>query len=288
MKHIPVLLDAVQNALGDVRGRTIVDCTFGAGGYTRAFLKAGANVIAFDRDTSVLSDVIEIQKEYGDRFRFISAPFSEISNLNPNDFDDVVFDLGISSMQIDNGARGFSFRFDAPLDMRMDVRCKTTAADLIEKLSDSELADILYEYGDIKKSHMLAKILKKELPRTTFELRDLVKKQSDVAPVFQALRIAVNDEMGEIKSALESVRCLLRDGGRCVCVTFHSLEDRIVKNTFRKWTENLGDPHLPTIEPAEYKLLRTVLPSDKELAENPRARSAHMRGVEKSINILLT
>lgn len=288
MKHIPVLLDAVQNALGDVRGRTIVDCTFGAGGYTRAFLKAGANVIAFDRDTSVLSDVIEIQKEYGDRFRFINAPFSEISNLNPNDFDDVVFDLGISSMQIDNGARGFSFRFDAPLDMRMDVRCKTTAADLIEKLSDSELADILYEYGDIKKSHMLAKILKKELPRTTFELRDLVKKQSDVAPVFQALRIAVNDEMGEIKSALESVRCLLRDGGRCVCVTFHSLEDRIVKNTFRKWTENLGDPHLPTIEPAEYKLLRTVLPSDKELAKNPRARSAHMRGVEKSINILLT
>lgn len=281
MKHIPVLLDAVQNALGDVRGRTIVDCTFGAGGYTRAFLKAGANVIAFDRDTSVLSDVIEIQKEYGDRFRFINAPFSEISNLNPNDFDDVVFDLGISSMQIDNGARGFSFRFDAPLDMRMDVRCKTTAADLIEKLSDSELADILYEYGDIKKSHMLAKILKKELPRTTFELRDLVKKQSDVAPVFQALRIAVNDEMGEIKSALESVHDLLRDGGRCVCVTFHSLEDRIVKNTFRKWTENLGDPHLPTIEPAEYKLLRTVLPSDKELAENPRARSAHMRGVEK-------
>lgn len=288
MKHIPVLLDAVQNALGDVRGRTIVDCTFGAGGYTRAFLKAGANVIAFDRDTSVLSDIIEIQKEYGDRFRFINAPFSEISNLNPNDFDDVVFDLGISSMQIDNGTRGFSFRFDAPLDMRMDVRCKTTAADLIEKLSDSELADILYEYGDIKKSYMLAKILKKELPRTTFELRDLVKKQSDVAPVFQALRIAVNDEMGEIKSALESVRCLLRDGGRCVCVTFHSLEDRIVKNTFRKWTENLGDPHLPTIEPAEYKLLRTVLPSDKELAENPRARSAHMRGVEKSINILLT
>jgi len=281
MKHIPVLLDAVQNALGDVRGRTIVDCTFGAGGYTRAFLKAGANVIAFDRDTSVLSDVIEIQKEYGDRFRFINAPFSEISNLNQNDFDDVVFDLGISSMQIDNGARGFSFRFDAPLDMRMDVRCKTTAADLIEKLSDSELADILYEYGDIKKSHMLAKILKKELPRTTFELRDLVKKQSDVAPVFQALRIAVNDEMGEIKSALESVHCLLRDGGRCVCVTFHSLEDRIVKNTFRKWTENLGDPHLPTIEAAEYKLLRTVLPSDKELAENPRARSAHMRGVEK-------
>ena len=281
MKHIPVLLSAVQNALGDIRGRTIVDCTFGAGGYTRAFLESGANVIAFDRDANVLPDVVEIQKQYGDRFRFINAPFSEIKKLASGDFDDVVFDLGISSMQIDNGKRGFSFRFDAPLDMRMDVRCETTAADLIENLTDAELADILYEYGDIKKSYMLAKIFKKELPKTTFELRDLIKKPSDVAPVFQALRIAVNDEMGEIKSALECVHDLLRSGGRCVCVTFHSLEDRIVKNTFRKWTENVGDPRLPTIETAEYKLLRTALPMAEEVAKNPRARSAHMRGVEK-------
>ena len=281
MKHIPVLLSAVQNALGDIRGRTIVDCTFGAGGYTRAFLESGANVIAFDRDANVLPDVVEIQKQYGDRFRFINAPFSEIKKLASGDFDDVVFDLGISSMQIDNGERGFSFRFDAPLDMRMDVRCETTAADLIENLTDAELADILYEYGDIKKSYMLAKIFKKELPKTTFELRDLIKKPSDVAPVFQALRIAVNDEMGEIKSALECVHDLLRSGGRCVCVTFHSLEDRIVKNTFRKWTENVGDPRLPTIETAEYKLLRTALPMAEEVAKNPRARSAHMRGVEK-------
>ena len=280
-KHIPVLLSAVQDVLGDVRGRTIVDCTFGAGGYTRAFLESGANVIAFDRDTNVLSDVAEIQKQYGDRFRFINAPFSKIKNLHSDDFDDVVFDLGISSMQIDNGARGFSFRFDAPLDMRMDIRCETTAADLIKKLSDSELADVLYEYGDIKKSHMLAKILKKESPETTFELRDLIKKQSDVAPVFQALRIAVNDEMGEIKSALDGVHDLLHTGGRCVCVTFHSLEDRIVKNTFRKWSEGIGDPRLPSLETVEYKLLRTVTPSDEEIAKNPRARSAHMRGIEK-------
>ncbi len=282
MKHVPVLLNAVQNALGDVRGRTIVDCTFGAGGYTRAFLEAGAKVIAFDRDTNVLSDVAEIKKQYGDNFRFINAPFSEIKNLVATDFDDVVFDLGISSMQIDNGERGFSFRFDAPLDMRMDVRMKITAADLINNLSESQIADILYEYGDVKKSHMLAKILKKELPKTTFELRDLIKKPGDIAPVFQALRIAVNDEMGEIKSALNSVHGLLRVGGRCICVTFHSLEDRIVKNTFRKWTENVGDPRLPTVTVAEYKLLRTVLPSGAELAENPRARSAHMRGVEKA------
>ena len=281
MKHIPVLLTAVQKTLGDIHGRTIVDCTFGAGGYTRAFLESGANVIAFDRDTSVLNDVKEIQKQYGDRFKFINAPFSEISQLKNTGFDDVVFDLGISSMQIDNGARGFSFRFDAPLDMRMDTRTDITAADLIKKLSDNELADILYEYGDIKKSHMIAKILKKELPQTTFQLRDLIKNPNDVAPIFQSLRIAVNDEMGQIKSALSNVHNLLRSGGRCVCVTFHSIEDRIVKNTFRKWTDVAGDPRLPTVNVAEYKPLRTIVPSDEELAKNPRARSAHMRGVVK-------
>lgn len=281
MKHIPVLLKDVKNALGDINGRTVVDSTFGAGGYTRAFLESGANVIAFDRDTNVLSDAEEIKKQYGDKFKFINAPFSEIRQLNSGDFDDIVFDLGISSMQIDNAMRGFSFRFDAPLDMRMDTRTKITAADLIEKLSDSELADILYEYGDIKKSYMMAKILKKELPKTTFDLRDLIKKQNDVAPIFQALRIAVNDEMGQIKSALDNVHDLLRPGGRCICVTFHSIEDRIVKNTFRKWTESIGNPRLPSLEAPEYKLLKTVVPSDEEVAENPRARSAHMRGVVK-------
>ena len=119
MKHIPVLLDAVMETLGDIRGRTIVDCTFGAGGYSRAFLDAGANVIAFDRDKSVLVDVEKIKSEYGDRFQFINSVFSDIKNLT--DFDDVVFDLGISSMQIDDGMRGFSFRFDAGLDMRFNI-----------------------------------------------------------------------------------------------------------------------------------------------------------------------
>ena len=281
MKHIPVLLEAVKTALGDIRGRTIIDCTFGAGGYTRAFLESGANVIAFDRDTNVISDAVKLEKQYAGKFRFINSPFSEIKQLNSNDFDDVVFDLGISSMQIDNGERGFSFRFDAPLDMRMDNRTDITASDLIKNLSETELADVLYEYGDIKKSHMFAKIFKKELPQTTFELRDLIKNPNDIAPVFQALRIAVNDEMGQIKSALTSVHDLLRKNGRCVCVTFHSIEDRVVKNTFRKWTESSGDPRLPVVNAPDYKLLKTVLPSDKELQDNPRARSAHMRGVIK-------
>ena len=281
MKHTPVLLDSVITALGDIKNRTIVDCTFGAGGYSRAFLERGANVIAFDRDTNVIEDANTIHEEYGDRFRFINAPFAEIKKLKPDDFDDVVFDLGISSMQIDNAERGFSFRFDAPLDMRMDTRSGLNAADLIRNTSVDELADILYEYGDVKKSHLFAGILKEHLPQTTFQLRDLIKNPKDVAPIFQALRIAVNDEMGQIKSALDSVHNLLRSGGRCVCVTFHSLEDRIVKNTFKRWTEVSGDPRLPVLEQAEYKNIKTAVPSKQEIENNIRARSAHMRGVEK-------
>lgn len=281
MKHIPVLLSDVLATLGDISGRTIVDCTFGAGGYSRAFLERGAKVVAFDRDVSVIADADKLKQEFGDRFQFISAPFCEIKQLNIGDFDDVVFDLGISSMQIDNAERGFSFRFDAPLDMRMDIRTGITASDLINNLTVEELADVLYEYGDIKKSHKLAALLKEKQPKTTFELRDLIKIPSDVAPVFQALRIAVNDEMGQIKDALNSVDGRLLSGGRCVCVTFHSIEDRIVKNTFNKWSLPVGDPRLPIVETPKYRLLKTKTPSKQELDENPRARSAHMRGVEK-------
>ena len=280
-KHIPVLLDSVIKVLGNIKGRTIVDATFGAGGYSKAFLENGANVIAFDRDTNVVADAQKLQKKYGKRFRFINLPFSEISTLSSDEFDDIVFDLGISSMQIDNAERGFSFRFDAPLDMRMDTRTNTTAADLIEQVNDSELADILYEYGDIKKSRIIAKILKQELPKTTMQLRDLIKNPNDVAPIFQALRIAVNDEMGQIKTALQTVHSSLRVGGRCLCVTFHSIEDRIVKNTFRQWSEIPGNPYLPDTRCAGYKNIHPITPSESEITNNPRARSAHLRGVQK-------
>ncbi len=281
MKHIPVLLNDVLNTLGNISGRTVVDCTFGAGGYSRAFLDKGANVIAFDRDKNVIEDAEKIKSEYGTRFRFINSEFSAVADLNLDEFDDVVFDLGISSMQIDSGERGFSFRFNGQLDMRMDESIEYSAADLIRHLSVSELADILYQYGDIKKSYMCAEILKKKLPQTTYELRDLIKNPHDVAPVFQALRIAVNDELGQIQSALETVKKNLRTGGRCVCVTFHSIEDRLVKNTFKQWTSVPGNPYLPQVQNAEYKSLRSITPSDAEVKENPRARSAHLRAVEK-------
>ena len=283
-KHIPVLLRAVLDALGDVQGKTIVDCTFGAGGYSRAFLERGANVIAFDRDPNVVVDANALGGEFGNRFKFIPQPFSNIGDLEQS-VDAIVFDLGISSMQIDIPERGFSFRADAPLDMRMDNREKEqilTAAQLIESLSVAEIADILRNYGDVKKANILARAIKDACPQTTFELRDLIHNPKDVAPVFQALRIAVNDEMGELERALARVPDLLVLGGKCICVTFHSLEDRIVKNTFRTWTTAPGDPRLPVVGTAPFIQIKTAVPTESELEHNPRARSAHMRGVIKN------
>lgn len=279
-KHIPVLLDAVLDALGNIQGKTVVDCTFGAGGYSRAFLGRGANVIAFDRDPNVVADANTLRGEFGNRFKFIPQPFSSIADLEQL-VDAIVFDLGISSMQIDIPERGFSFRADAPLDMRMEQN-GLTAAQLIEQMSVPELADVLRKYGDVKKANILARAIKDARPQTTFGLRDLIHNPKDVAPVFQALRIAVNDEMGELERALVHVPGLLAPGGKCICVTFHSLEDRIVKNTFRSWTTAPGDPRMPVVVVAPFSLIKAAVPTDTELEHNPRARSAHMRGVIKN------
>ena len=280
MKHIPVLLDSVKKTLGDLRGKRVVDCTFGAGGYTRAFLDAGASVTAFDRDPNVTDDAKQIQKEYGNMFRFIPETFSHLNDLDEQ-FDAIVFDLGISSMQIDIASRGFSFRMDGPLDMRMSAN-GLTATELIAKTPTDELAQILRDYGDVKKANLLARVIREKLPQTTFELRDLIHNPNDIAPVFQALRIAVNDEFGELKRALAAVPDKLVLGGKCICVTFHSIEDRIVKNTFRDWTTPPGDVHLPTAHPAPFELIKSIKPSADEVKSNPRSRSAHMRGVIKT------
>lgn len=281
VEHVPVLLGAVLDALGDVQGKTIVDCTFGAGGYSRAFLERGANVIAFDRDPNALRYVDDFKKDFPGRFEFMPLAFSNVANLDKT-VDAIVFDLGISSMQIDVRERGFSFRADGPLDMRM-AQVGMTAAELIAQSSVAELTQILKKYGDVKKAAVLANAMKKVLPQTTFELRDLIFNPKDVAPVFQALRIAVNDEMGELEAALVAVPDLLVVGGKCICVTFHSLEDRIVKATFRDWTTAPGDPRLPVLDSAAFELLKTALPDATEIENNPRARSAHLRGVKKII-----
>lgn len=280
MKHIPVLLSSVMETLGGVHGKHIIDATFGAGGYTRAFLESGAKVIAFDRDPHVIKDAEMIKKEFGDEFTFVPKPFSYMSELT-DEYDAIVFDLGISSMQIDVASRGFSFRFDGPLDMRMSGM-GLSAAELIANTDEYSLAKILRDYGDVKKSNVLARAMRQKLPQTTFELRDLIYNPNDIAPVFQALRIAVNDEMGELERALNAVPKLLKVGGKCVCVTFHSLEDRIVKNTFRDWTLVPGDARIPSTQVAQFELLKTVVPTSQELKDNPRARSAHLRAVKKS------
>ena len=280
MKHIPVLLNAVMRELGDLRGKRVLDATFGAGGYTRAFLEAGANVVAFDRDPNVVADANAIKQEFGDRFRFIPKTFSDMADLDEK-FDAIVFDLGISSMQIDIASRGFSFRADAPLDMRMSGT-GVSAANLIKSMPEAELAKILREYGDIRKAAVLARAIKQANPKTTFELRDLIYNPRDVAPVFQSLRIAVNDEMGEIRRALAVVPDLLNPGGKCLVVTFHSIEDRIVKNIFRDLTTVPGNPLIPVAADAPFKMLHTATPGSAELETNPRARSAHMRGIQKS------
>ena len=278
-KHVPVLLNAVMGALGNISGARVVDATFGAGGYSRAFLQAGANVIAFDRDPHVVSDAKALQAEFGDRFEFVPRPFSHLSDLT-DAFDAIVFDLGISSMQIDDAGRGFSFRGDGPLDMRMSST-GASAADLIAKSSVDELAQILRDYGDVKRAGAMARVIKNAAPKTTFELRDLIRNPHDMAPIFQALRIAVNDEMGELTRALNAVPGLLKSGGKCICVTFHSIEDRIVKNTFRNWTTVPGDPRMPVTANAPFVGIKPQTPTIDEIERNPRARSAHMRGVIK-------
>jgi 16S rRNA (cytosine1402-N4)-methyltransferase len=277
MKHIPVLLESVLKTLGDINGKVVVDGTFGAGGYTRAFLERGANVIAFDRDSSVISAAETVSKEFGDKFQFINTPFSDLNKISKQ-VDAIVFDFGVSSMQIDTPERGFSWRFDAPLDMRMGNG--ETAADLISRLTVSQIAKILSDYGDVRKAGPIARAIKDNLPQTTFQLRDLIFNPKDIAPVFQALRIAVNDELGQISAALGAVPNLLNTGGMCLCVTFHSLEDRIVKSKFREWTTPIGDPRFPAA-PAPFESLKTYRPSESELELNPRARSAHLRAVKK-------
>lgn len=281
--HVPVLLNALLEILADIRGKTIVDATFGAGGYSRAFLERGASVIAFDRDPSVRVFADELRARYDERFRFINAPFSTLSNhehkiLNP---DIIVFDLGISSMQIDTPARGFSFRYNGPLDMRMGSGASITAEELIKNVSADELAKIFRDYGDIGKANLIARAIKATPIETTDQLRAAIFNPKDIAPIFQAIRIAVNDEFGEIKRAMESIPGMLSVGGICACVTFHSLEDRLVKDYFRKWTKPEGDARLPATPKPPFEIVAKIRPTESEISHNPRARSAHLRIVRK-------
>ncbi len=296
--HTSVLLDEVVEATAAAPGRVVVDATFGAGGYARAFLDRGAEVIAFDRDPSARRFAVPLQAT--GRFRLIERRFSELEDglaeAGASACDAVAFDLGVSSMQLDEAERGFSFMRDGPLDMRMGPD-GMTAADLVNTAETAELARIFFLYGEERKSRHIANVLvrrRSERPFSrTLDLAETVERAlggrrgaptHPATRVFQALRIAVNEELAELEAGLEAAERVLRPGGRLAVVTFHSLEDRIVKGFFteRAGRTPAGSRHLPPAEkgpaPSFDLLFRTArAPGEAETAANPRARSAKLR-----------
>ena len=288
--HIPVLLTPVLEYLQVGEG-VFVDGTFGAGGYTRAILSAHpkAKVIAFDRDPTTKIYADKIQKDFPDRFTFIEDCFGNMANHIHQKVDGLVLDIGVSSMQIDQSERGFSLRFDGPLDMRMG-NTGPTAAEVIRSVSEEKLADILFTYGEEKCSRRIARALKEKMPETTLQMADTIhavmprpKDGSDSATrSFQALRIFVNDELGELERALDSSVQLLKPSARLVVVSFHSLEDRIVKDFLVKHSAKAGHVNkyaAHTKEMGDFSVLtkKPITASPDELKANPRSHSAKLR-----------
>ena len=294
VRHIPVMLNEVLETLSPKDGETYVDATFGNGGYTEAILNsANCNVIAIDRDPSVITRVEELKKIYGNRFDFKAGTFGEIRDLIDTPVNGVVFDIGVSSMQLDDDFRGFSFSKEADLDMRMSMK-GTSAKDIVNTLREEDLANLIYQYGEEKKSRQIAhRIVEyrntKEIETTT-ELADIIykvmpKKFGQIDPAtrtFQALRIAVNDELGQLKEGLEGALSVTKNEGRIVVVDFHSLEDRIVKTFFannsakKVHVSRYKDTEINNEYPLSF-VSKAISPTDKECSNNPRARSAKLR-----------
>jgi 16S rRNA (cytosine1402-N4)-methyltransferase len=292
--HIPVLLRPLLRAVSPVRG-VWLDGTFGAGGYTRALLDAGAErVIAVDRDPLAFEMAAPWAGQYGDRLEMVEGVFSRLDEYGQG-LDGVVLDLGVSSMQIDQAERGFSFMKDGPLDMRMS-QAGPSAADLVNGADEGELADILYNYGEERASRRIAKAIvqvRSVSPITrTLELAGIIEKclprqkpgQSHPATrSFQALRIAVNDEYAELLAGLEAAERALAPGGQLAVVTFHSIEDRMVKRFLQARSGMNAKANRYAPEAAEkvaqfsQTSRKAIGPDDQELAENPRSRSAKLR-----------
>lgn len=299
--HYPVMLKEAVEILSPADGLEYLDCTFGGGGHTRAILEsANCRLTAIDRDPAAISRAEEVKKEFPDRFKFVSANFSEICNLQTDGgYAGIFFDFGVSSFQLDQSERGFSFMRDGALDMRMNPSAGHTALELIESLSEYELGKILREYGEEPRFMKIARAVKAAADAraisTTRELAEVVAKAAPASPrekihpatrTFQALRIAVNDELGEIERALPAAFELLAKGGVLAAISFHSLEDRIVKKFFKKVAGLPQDrfDHSSVQDRVKLATLITrkpILPSDAEISENPRSRSAKLRAVKK-------
>lgn len=302
-RHIPVMLKEVIEYLKPQDGKVYVDATFGNGGYSREILKtANCHVIAIDRDPTVIATAEALKKEFPTRFSFVAGTFGNFAELIKEQIDGAVFDIGVSSMQIDDAERGFSFMHDGELDMRMSCSGKS-AKDLVNALSEKELADILYLYGEEKKSYQIArKIVQYRQTKkieTTKELAEIIysvihKKHDETDPAtrtFQALRIAVNDELSELENGLKGATLRLKSNGRLVVVSFHSLEDRIVKNYFKEKSGKKSgvSRYLPTQNTNEKPCFcfcsKAIIPNDEETRTNPRSRSAKLRYALKAEEI---
>ncbi len=293
MQHVPVLLDEALEYLNVRPGGVYVDATLGLAGHSSAIAKrlgAKGRLICFDRDPQAMeaakARLEEVRAEIGSEMPeviFEPRAFSEASSLiKPESLDGLLADFGVSSLQLDEAHRGFSFRSDGPLDMRMDTRSGETAEQVVNQEDENELADLIYEFGEERRSRRIARAIVRARPITT--TAELARVVSAAAPsmkgdkihpatrTFQALRIRVNDELGEIRTLLQSAPSLLKPGGRLVLISFHSLEDRLVKDAFRE----AGREKI-----FEVLTKKPVVAGEQEEMRNPRSRSAKMRAVEK-------
>lgn len=306
--HISVMLNEVLEALSPEDGKVYVDGTFGAGGYTQAILEAAdCVVVAIDRDETALAAAERLKAQYPSRFVFVQGVFGDVRALlrraGYDHVDGFVLDLGVSSMQLDQAERGFSFRFDGPLDMRMGrAMGGETAADLVNTLEEKDLADLIYRYGEERHSRRVARAIvlrrAERIFETTADLAHVVRgalpfsKKDKIDPAtrtFQALRIAVNDELGELERALVASEAVLSEGGRLVVVTFHSLEDRIVKDYLREASGasvavSRHAPEVARAAPARFELLsrKALQAGEAEIAVNSRSRSAKLRAAKRT------
>jgi 16S rRNA (cytosine1402-N4)-methyltransferase len=304
--HVPVLVSAMLAHLRPCDGGLYIDGTFGAGGYARAILEAAhCRVVAIDRDPHAIAGGVGLKQQYGDRLTLAEGRFGDMEQIvyarAPAAADGVVLDLGVSSMQLDEVQRGFSFQSDGPLDMRMEGR-GPSAADLVNSLDERDLADLLFRLGEERRSRAIAReivAVRHQQPITrTRQLADAIvrvfggRKAEGKHPAtrtFQALRIAVNDELGELGRGLAAAERLLQPRGRLVAVTFHSLEDRIVKRFLaaRAGSRKSGSRHFPVnldVRPPSFRIInpKPISPSEEEIAANPRARSAKLRAGERT------
>ena len=289
--HIPVLLDEVIAGLAIEPGETHVDGTFGAGGYTRAMLAAGAQVIAFDRDPDAIAEGQPLVAEAAGALTLVPARFSTL-DAHVEQVDGVTLDIGVSSMQLDRADRGFSFQADGPLDMRMSQEGES-AADFVNEADEAEIADVLFAYGEERQSRRVARAIVAARPITrTAELAQVIRralghrehdKKDPATRSFQAIRIHVNREMEELEEGLAAAERALKPGGRLAVVSFHSLEDRVVKRFLkeRSGATPAGSRHLPEVAaahaPSFEAVAKPVRAGEAEIARNPRSRSATLR-----------